>query len=340
MSESAESTRQTESIWEAQFDPQLIEFARSRTDQDVSLHQDVALALLAGSARAYRRGSSRRTETAWKTVIGLPVFTGAAYGVVWVARLASRVVLPGWTDWVLFAVSGAAVVAAFMIRRSTRDSRIDIAGRPKWDRFRLGRIEFPFDQQRLRRTASLAALLLGFQAGLVDLTVSHAGLSGVETSKDAWLATIDNVMHGILLDAGELYGLRFGPELEHSTLSATVFLVFRIALDILVGISVYHWYRGHELQKFIRDFPRDAIDANSVCRWIEDVVRAPENWVARFGLECVFLQMLRAYLAGRFDDVAELNHIMPALRMTARVRSLFVDSFGFSLLPVDGTTPE
>ena len=45
--------------------------------------------------------------------------------------------------------------------------------------------------------------------------------------------------------------------------------------------------------------------------------------------------MVRAFLSNRYDDVAELNRVIPVLRMTPRVRALFVDSFGAMLLPVE-----
>jgi len=109
-----------------------------------------------------------------------------------------------------------------------------------------------------------------------------------------------------------------------------------VAFDVLIGVALYLWYRSHEVQRFLYDCPGEITQRSQLCLWIDDVFRDRANWTQQFGAECVFLQMVRVYLENRFDDVLELNRILPAVQISSAVRDLFRDSNGKAILQKAG----
>ena len=274
LNQSSQTPEITEANWTSKFDPAIVHAVNNDRDPQAALHQKLFIGLLTATVEAWRRGSTPRRRTTAAIASCIPLAAAGAYALLWVIQGAMSQWLPAWTDRALYLAAGAVALVALCLRSSTKNTQIDLLAGPLWKRIRLGRLEFPFDQRRLGWTTGCLAALFGLQAGLINLSDGHAGLSAAHGFRESVLLTLDNLLHGILLDAGELYGLRLGHEIEHSSLSATVFLVFRVAFDVLVGLSIFLWYRGRELQKLVHDFPDGTPDAGAVCRWIEDVVRA------------------------------------------------------------------
>jgi hypothetical protein len=200
----------------------------------------------------------------------------------------------------------------------------------KITRFRLGRCEAATDVRRLAWCLLMLATLFGLQAALLQFT--DIGFESRYGLADSILLTIDNVLHGILFDFCELYDINFGPAWDHNVSTATVFLLFRVAFDVLIGVALYLWYRNHEVQQFLEDCPTQTANPSQVGAWIDDLMRDPAHWTRHFGAECVFLQMVRLLLENQPEHVAELNTVLPAVQISPAVRNLFRTADGSKIL--------
>lgn len=308
-----------------QFSPPVQTQSRIIMEDGASLPQALLAAVLTATVREYRQRSvSRQLGRIIAWGLALPIVALSAYVIVALCRIGLDQLQVPFVDELLMGIAALMVLVALASRIGTADHRIRLAGSPQVTRLSLGRCEAATDVSRLVTCLILTAILFGTQAGLLQF--AEIGLGQRYSFIDSLLLTVDNYFHGVVLDICELFELRVGPEWEHHAQSSTVFLSFRIAFDVVVGVAVYVWYRNTEVQQMLCQCPHEITRRKELCLWIDNVMRDRRNWMREFGAECVFLQMVRVYLEDRLTDAIELERILPAVQIDPQVRQLFHDS--------------
>jgi hypothetical protein len=330
MAETETPLRDATPAWDG-FDPAIVRRSQILAVDGATPYQALIGSLLAETVTAYRQRSSfRMARRSMSWAIAGPVVAGATYAVMGLARWMIDLAGIRQADSVLVGLAGVIVLMALASRRGASSRCVDLSGHPRVNRLKLGSWEAATDLRRIVRYLLMVALLYGLQTSLLQF--AEIGFDEQYGFLDSLLLTLDNMLHGVLFDFCELYGIHFGPEWEHNARTATVFLVFRIAFDGLIGVSLYLWYRSHEVQQIIKECPEEITRRSELCVWIDDVLRDKANWTREFGAECVFLQMVRAHLENRFEDVIELARVLPAVQITPTVCNLFRDANGKLIL--------
>ena len=316
------SPAESEPSWN-QFDTAVQESAREFQQDEATPVQALVAGLIAQTIIAYQKRSlSRQIRRGFPWLFAGPLAACLVYGVVAAGSwIVDQLGIPRGNS-ILVGISVVLAAAAMFSRYGVMSPRIDLIGKPKFTRLRLGRCETATDFRRLGWLGLLICALFALQTSLLQF--ADIGFESRYSLSDSLLLTLDNVLHGILFDLCELYGIHFGPDWEHNLQTSTLFLLFRVAFDVLVGVSLYIGYCSREVQLFLRDFPADSDRRSEICLWIDDRMRDSANWTRQFGAECVFLQMVRMFLEGRNDDVRELDHVLPAVQITPAVRSLLL----------------
>ena len=91
-------------------------------------------------------------------------------------------------------------------------------------------------------------------------------------------------------------------------------------------LLLYQLYQRWRLRRLFRDYY--SAGADSLATWIEEKVADEYSWPSRFFDEFMFLALAGQYLRGNFDFVRQVSRQFPRLRVTARVRDLFLDRKG------------
>ena len=203
----------------------------------------------------------------------------------------------------------------------------------KADYFKLGRLDGVFGVANAASNGFFFGIFFGGQMALLYLLPNHGGLDIEGTLTECLLLTIDNLCHGLFFDSFELYNLRFGTKITHTTFSATIFFVFRItyaALFLVMGHAIWKRYRMGWL--FLSSGYNER-DVSGVLEWINLRLGDGHHWTSRYPDEFIFLLLSKVYIEGNDEFVRTLAASLPDLAIENEVRVLFVDDLGQPLLP-------
>jgi len=169
MSAFENSSSQTDPQWN-RFSDTIQHRSQTVSEDGASPYQSLLVSLVADTVTAYRQKSLGRQAgqaVIWLAV--LPAVAAAVYGVMAMARwLIDRLEIPNG-DRILVGLAVVVTVMAFASRIGSASSRIDLAGKPKITRLRLGRCEAANDLRRLVWCLLMVAVLYGLQTSLLQL---------------------------------------------------------------------------------------------------------------------------------------------------------------------------
>jgi hypothetical protein len=196
------------------------------------------------------------------------------------------------------------------------------------EQLELGRLEDVLGVVSPATNGFFLGACFGFQVGLLYFTPNHGGLGDVGGLGHCFLLTLDNAFHGLFLYTAELYNLHLAGRVEHGWLSATVYYVFRLAFDASALLLVYQIYQRRQARRLFDHYPQDDNDRAAFADWLVKLFGDEQGWPRRYFDEFMFLLIAGYYLQGNNDRVRQLTHDFPRLRVTADVRSHFVDETG------------
>lgn len=194
------------------------------------------------------------------------------------------------------------------------------------ERMTLGRLDDIFNFGAPGNTGFWLGAAFGFQFGLLHFTPNHGFLPIDGGFGQCFLLTLDNLCHGLFLFLFDIFNIHLAGRFDHGTWSGTIFYFFRLAYDALALLLVYQLYQRWRLRRLFRNYYSG--DAASLATWIEERVADEFGWPGRFFDEFMFLALAGQYLRGNFDFVRQVSRQFPRLRVTARVRDVFVDLKG------------
>lgn len=234
--------------------------------------------------------------------------------------------LGAWTNSVLYVVPFLALLVGWALKQDLpvaidfrRNARGEIRG------ISLGRLEEALGDASIYLI--FLATVFGFQAGTLYFTDNHGGLPGVHGLGECIVLTLDNLCHGVFLDLFELYDIHFGPKIEHTLLSSTVFQGFRLAFDALAIMALYGFYQGFVLRRFIRTIPTAYEDVENCIDWLDHACENRRIYL-NYREELFFLMLAGQYLRGRYEFIREATSKLPALEIAKNLLALFVDDEG------------
>jgi hypothetical protein len=196
------------------------------------------------------------------------------------------------------------------------------------DQIQLGKLEHVLGIASPLATGVLLGACFGFQVGLLYFTLNHGGLDDAGGLGHCFLLTLDNFLHGALLDTCELYNINFAGRVEHGWISATLFYIFRLAFDASTLLLFYQYYQRRRASKIFDHYPEDDDDQAQFADWLVRVYGEAHGWPRLYFDEFTFLLIAGHYLRGENDRVRQLTREFPRLRVTADVRAHFVDDTG------------
>jgi hypothetical protein len=183
---------------------------------------------------------------------------------------------------------------------------------------------------------ALVCILLGMQVGLLRFTTNHAGLDIDGSLTACILLSLDNICHVLFLDTFEVYDINIGPKPEHTFLSSSVFLGFRVgyALAVVVVVAVY---QGHLVHSLLNEAPTAEPSVPKLIAWIDHACGHERGWPRLFFDEFMFLLLIGEYLRGNFEMMAYLSRRFSRLDIRPEVRRLFLGPDGAELF--QGSSP-
>ncbi len=244
-----------------------------------------------------------------------------------------------------YGVSAVAVTFAIILRWRAGARRIVVSrARQKLegqrrktslviDSVRIGRLDSIFRPRRLQTGIGLLGLLFGLEVGVINAANEHLGFGDRDTIGDQTLIAIDNICYGALLDTFELYGISVTQPVEHTTASATVFLVFRTASDVLILFLIFVLIQRRRFKGIVARFPiRVEPGTEELVHWIDRLLIDKAGWMRRFPDEMLYLLLVQKFLEGKPMTMRQIAFDWPRLRLTPEVRMLFVDDNGNCIL--------
>lgn len=247
---------------------------------------------------------------------------GAAVLAMGLAALAVRGL--GGGGWVLYALPLTLIYAfklmADVVKEGSVGFVVDGGRVVGWT---LGRLRAVFSVGEPATLGLFFGAAFGMQWGLLLWAPGHGGLPIEGGAGETFLLTADNVLHGVLLDFAELYDLRVGERVAHTTGSATVFAVSRLAYDAIALLFAWEVYQRVKMRGFYRGFPADLRRADDLLAWLDGACADPVHWPRRFFDEFFFLVLVKEYVRGRYDLVRGLTAELGWLRVAPDVRALF-----------------
>ena len=275
-----------------------------------------------------RRGL--RPGVVWLPLV-LELVTGLLIGYLVVAMpaLLFRMFQVARFDGALYAITAVTLFAAYFTRYRVDTKSIAFSRGKIRDRFQLGRLERIFGPNVLKSLTRSVGLLFGLQTAVIQFTHDHLGLEGAASVGRSILLTLDNLFYGLLLDFCELYGIGLLDPVEHSWLSGTVFLFFRIGFDLMLVLIGYIVYQRVTMAGFLKNFPTSSEPSPAeLSAWIEQTRIDKQAWIQHFSDEIIFLMVVDDYIRGDDIGVRQLGQQWPHLRVQPAVRQLFVDDAG------------
>lgn len=294
--------------------------------------QRLAFALLARTLQEYR--GDRVVFILALLFIPLLFVAGLAFAVLTMSLAAWTIALvdrggSGSSTALLYAVPFLVLIFARGLRSLAEEAKIPFQVREgAIDGWRLGRLDEVFQVAAPSTLGLFLGCCFGFMWGLLYHAAGHTGLAIDGSLGTCFLLTLDNFLHGVLLDTCELYDLRVGEKLTHTTLSATVFYLFRLAFDALVLLLGYELFQRWRLRRFFAGYPWDPQRVEEVLAWLEAACADRDRWPRRFFDEFVFLVLVKEYIRGHFTLVRQMSEQFSWLAVPEPVRRAFIDAEG------------
>lgn len=310
----------------------IVERVRGLKSDELLLEQKVIYVLLSNTLAGYSKEESD-FGIGFRTIVGYPfwLFGGGALG--WLslqfAHLICHWLIGDWTDWVLYVLVAVGLLCVVVMKEMASDGFIefDQDADNNWAirGLKLGRLHEVLNSESVAVTAILG-MIFGAQAGLIRYASHHMGAGDVQDFQQAFFLTLDNFCRGLFLDIFDVYQIYFAHPVEHTTWTATGYLIFRCSMNVLVLLSLYLIWSHIRLRKLLADVPTEPMGYQRLLEWLRDI--RGSRWCRSFFDEYVFLMAVERYLDGRFDDFKDQTRRYPRLQVQDGVQSLFENREG------------
>lgn len=295
-----------------------------------SLPKQRLYALLTHRLEAYHQETEK---SLWK-VAAFGVFMGMVGVLMMLGALVCLYKLTAWLlptsiyHGVMYLVSVVIIGFGFIIKLVTEEEEIELkreAG--EVNTWSWGRLDDILDSTSNSAISFFLGMILAAQISLILCHETHLGFGESISFWQATLLSLDNLLHGVCLDIMEMYHLTLSPiEGSRSTLTTTVFFVFRLGYDALFLIWLYMLYQRHQARELFKSYPQgEQAEVEPVLAWIQESCASPQGWIRRFTDELIFLMMCEEYLRGQNQVVRHLGEQFKRLRISDEMRTLFVD---------------
>ena len=277
----------------------------------------------------------KETEKSLLQVIGFGLFMGSLGVLIMLAALALIYMLTRWLlptgahHGVMYLLSVLIIGFGFIIKLVTEEEEIELKREEgavsTWD---WGRLDTILDSVANSAICFFLGMVLAAQISLIMYHETHLGLGESISFWQATVLSLDNLLHGICLDVMEMYHITLSPlEGQRSTLTTTLFLVFRLGYDALFLMWLFMLYQRHQARELFKSYPEGKqTEVEPVLRWIQESCGSPQGWIRRFTDELIFLMMAEEYLRGQDEVVRHLGEQFKRLRISDEMRALFVES--------------
>ncbi|WP_157369658.1 hypothetical protein [Zavarzinella formosa] len=270
------------------------------------------------------------------TIVSTPLCI--ALGVVVVYALLDLCgLVMGWFSivvgqWILYSYYVIPLVMGgllgLMIKNIFENNAVDFARNEKTrvaTHLDLGRLSGVLDTYFMQAMAALFGMTVAGQIFVIHNLPDHAGLAIDGELQTSVLLTLDSICHGVFLDLFELYDISIGEKVKHTTMSATVFFLFRTAFDAYVVIMMVIIYRRYKLKTLLAGYPAGKPTVIQLTQWLGGICNEDHSWPRNYFDEFMFLALCRYYFLDDLEFVNKASGQFPRLRITAQVRYLFTN---------------
>lgn len=320
----------TQEQLEERFSPEIVKWVEKHPSNE-PLNQRVLFRLVSQSISRLEdwRQENRLGMAAIVITILFAALVGFAWGSLGLIYLACDWLLGSYTDIPLYLVSAVAFITFTL--QGDHEAKIISLNREDdlVTGLSLGRLEEFFDG-----AAALAfgfvGMVIGLHAGLIQFSHNNLGIPNVDGVLDAVLIAIDSSCRAVFWDVFDLYGIYFGRAVDLTPWAATVFLLFRIAVNAAVVFGLYQFWNRLRLTRMIRRLSVAGRKQEELGRVLKEIRRG--RWSRQLLDEYTLLLAVDHFLAGRFDEVKRLSFIYPRLKVSEDVKQLFQGPDGKPLL--------
>ncbi len=322
-----------------QYSDEISDLVEYDSRRDLTINQRL---LYHFTANALERLEGNRKENHLLTELRTPLMVGCvflfAWGCLGFVYLLTHWLLGHYTDWLLYPVSALGGIYIIERRREHESSALSLTSddEGRITGLKLGRLEHFFDSSGSSMGFDVG-LMTGAVAGLVQFTHDSVGIEGVSGFQDAFLISLDCAVRSIFWDVFDLYGIYFGPETEFTPWGATVFMFFRVFINLGFVFHIYTLWNRIRLDRLIRRLS-GADDAYELSERLTDIRKS--RWSGQFLDEYTFLIAADHYLAGCYEEVCRLTEIYPRTRFHWTIRDLFITPDGRTLSGFDYALPD
>ena len=277
----------------------------------------------------------KETEKSLLKAIGFGLFMGLLGVLFMLSALVIIYMLSRWLlptsahHGVMYLLSILIIGFCFIIKLVTEEEEIDLKRKEgvvsTWS---WGRLDTILDSIANSAICFFLGMVLAAQISLIMYHETHLGLGESISFWQATVLSLDNLLHGICLDVMEMYHITLSPlEGQRSTLTTTLFLVFRLGYDALFLMWLFTLYQRHQARELFKSYPKGKqTEVEPVLRWIQESCASRQGWIRRFTDELIFLMMAEEYLRGQNEIVCHLGEQFKRLRISDEMRALFVDA--------------
>jgi hypothetical protein len=307
---------------------------KSRQEHATSLISDQPrqrfYAMITHRLEHYKRDLARKFN--WIFVISFLAFISGFVGSYLILSLIY--VLTGWLlpdqvhHLIMYALSAGILAFGFIIKIVAEEEEVT-PKKPEngvikaWS---WGRLDNIIDPNASSAFCLFLGILVATQVCMLQHHTTHLDLGEAMSFTQAFVLSIDNLLHGICLDILEMYQLHLSAlDTKPPTFTTTVFLIFRLVYDALFLMWLYLLYQRYQLRDIFKEYPTGAQqDIEPLLKWMQSLCAHPKGWVRRFTDEFIFLMMCEEYLRGNYEVVKHLGVQFNSLRVSDEMRLMFI----------------
>ena len=237
-------------------------------------------------------------------------------------------------DWGIFLVIGFIGTIAYKAKSLTESSQISLymdtiddekGERKVIDRLVLGKVEKILNNRMISFLVITMGLALSIQTSMVWLHSGHMGYGPEVSFLKAILISFDNLLHGVCLDAFEIYGIAIAQSLEELPfVHKTLVFGFRLIYDACFITGGFLLFKRFQMKSLIMSIPAQPT-MEQFREWMDNVTQSETGWLSNYTEETMFIVISNHYIHKRHQEVKTLTKSFQHLPVSNAVRDLFID---------------
>jgi hypothetical protein len=189
----------------------------------------------------------------------------------------------------------------------------------------LGKVEKILNNRTISFLVITMGLALSIQTSMVWLHSSHMGYGPDVPFLKAILISLDNLLHGVCLDAFEIYGITIAQSLEDLPfIHKTLVFGFRLIYDACFITGGFLLFKRFQMKSLIMSIPAKPT-MEQFREWMDNVTQSETGWLSNYTEETMFIVISNHYIHQRHQEVKTLSKSFQHLSVSNNVRDLFID---------------